>query len=767
MKTARKLLTLSLVSFLASNALSAAPLADKLPEKTLFYVGWGGRTLTFDGSLLGQMLKEPEIGAIFGAARKAISAAISGNKDPAAAFEHLWSMGGIAWQHPVALATFDMSVRKRPAPRRGAEPFLESMFGQLVPVGAVLIDLGKDRPAFAEHLTKLLNLAGDKLKITRAKVGNVSYQTFPTPVGPCGLGFVGDLFFASVGEKAPQTIVALLGGKAKPLSAEAGFAAAMKQVAGEQVQAAYYLNVSRTYEIVDRAMADDGPATAPAGPSEFRRIVKALGVADVSAVAGAINIVDRGMHEKLRILSDAPHQGVLMLLAGKPLPANALHGAPADADLLLTVNLDPGKLLAEVKRVAAEIKPRAGLQIEEGLGMLSQVLGLDIEKDLLAHVGDQWMLVSAPSLGGFITGTVLTVELKDAAKFGESLSKLEAFFQKMLKGGPPQALPEGGPGPRRRGPEIRSCKVGKMEIRYLAMSGMPIPAAPAWAIANGRLYIAAFPQVIVAAVTGTAEKPLAADPAFVALRKRVAAAPSALAYANTPALVRRLYGVPMAIWSVVSNLSAGEIGPVFGAEMLPALPKLEKYLMADVCAVASDAKGITIESYGSGLGRGAVLNSPPLQALTVASLLPSLTRARGLAKRALSMTNLRGIGTGCEMYAVEHNEFPPDLMGLVEEGVITLEMFMSPTSGRKVRRDSQGKPIGPFDYVYLGSGLKPEDVPNPGRIILAYERPEINRFRGTNVVYVDTHAKWVSMERFNQELKQTRAFLEKHSKAGR
>lgn len=205
MKTARKLLTLSLVAFLASNALSAAPLADKLPEKTLFYVGWGGRTLTFDGSLLGQMLKEPEIGAIFGAARKAISAAISGNKDPAAAFEHLWSMGGIAWQHPVALATFDMSVRKRPAPRGwGPEAVVESMFGQLVPVGAVLIDLGKDRPAFAEHLTKLLNLAGDKLKITRAKVGNVSYQTFPTPVGPCGLGFVGDLFFASMGEKAPR-----------------------------------------------------------------------------------------------------------------------------------------------------------------------------------------------------------------------------------------------------------------------------------------------------------------------------------------------------------------------------------------------------------------------------------------------------------------------------------------------------------------------------------------------------------------------------------
>ena len=35
---------------------------------------------------------------------------------------------------------------------------------------------------------------------------------------------------------------------------------------------------------------------------------------------------------------------------------------------------------------------------------------------------------------------------------------------------------------------------------------------------------------------------------------------------------------------------------------------------------------------------------------------------------------------------------------------------------------------------FLG-GLKLEDVPNPARIILAYERPEINRFRGRDVVF--------------------------------
>lgn len=750
MRNAARMLALWLVMSAAAGAISAAPLADKLPEGTLLYVGWGGRSLTFDGSLLGQMLKEPEVAAILGAARKAI-VAHADDKDAQAAIDHLWAMGSIAWQHPVAVGLFDLEVAPPPGAAAGGPPMPR-------PRGVVLIDLGKDRPAFADHLQKLLNLAGERLKITAATAGAVSYQSFDTPVGPCGMGFAGDIFFASVGAKTPEAVVALIAGKAKCLSADARFADAMKDVASEQVQMAYYVDVAAAFALVDKIAAGGAPATAPAEPSEFRRITRALGVDGISAVVGAVNIVDRGMHEKMRVLSDAPHRGLLMLPAGKPLPADALAGVPADADLVLTISLDPAALLAEAKRIATEIEPRAGKEIDEVLGMASKELGLDIEKDLLAHVGDQVTLISAPSLGGFITGTVLTVELKDAAKFGESLAKVEAFFKQVLAG------PEGPAGEPRQRPEIRSFQAGEIEARYLALSGMPVPVAPTWAVANGRLYVAAFPQVLLAAVTGTSEGPLADAPAFAALRKRVAASPSALAYVNTPALARRLYGVPAAVWSLLSNLMARQVGPVFGAEMLPALPKLEKYLMPDITAISSDPKGITLESYGSGIGRGVLFGAAPVQAIGAAALLPTLSRARMQARRAMSATHLRGIGMAAAMYVAEYNQHPPDLMSMVERGTLTPAMFISPNSGRKLRLDAEGKPVGPFDYVYLGKGTKPDDMRFPAGMILAYERPEINRFRGTHVLYVDGHVVWVTMERFNSDLKKTQAFLEKRAK---
>ena len=120
------------------------------------------------------------------------------------------------------------------------------------------------------------------------------------------------------------------------------------------------------------------------------------------------------------------------------------------------------------------------------------------------------------------------------------------------------------------------------------------------------------------------------------------------------------------------------------------------------------------------------------------------------------------------MYASENNDdYPPDLNRLVEEKFIDPEMLMSPTSGRKIRLDSKDNPIPPFDYVYLGAGLKTTNIPKPSTFILAYEKPEINRFHGTNVLYADGHVEWVFMKKFQHDLARTKQWIEKHKKRKR
>ncbi|MCK4623947.1 MAG: DUF3352 domain-containing protein [Phycisphaerae bacterium] len=753
-KITKTIVALSIIAVLTSISPAAVPMAEKVPGNAMVYVGWAGQSLTFKGSMFGQLLNEPGVKELFGTIKTAASKALemTEEQDAPAIFDSTWAMAAIAWQKPAAVALLDIKIPrqggKNAAPAAGPK--------EPTPEGFILIDLQKDKAAFDVHFQKLLGLVGKKAELSQVAIGNLSYHSTSTPAGPCSMGYVGNFFFLSIGDGAATKIASVVNGKSKSLANSAKFAAAMKEVAGQNVQMAYYVDLPRLLTIAEKLT----PKDSPDGQNKFRGIIKAIGIDGVTAIAGASNIVDRGFHEKCRIFSPAPHRGVLMPASGKPLGAGALAGIPADADLVVAMNIDPVKVLAEIKQIASAIDPNARKELEEGLSEACEQLGLDVDKDLLAHMGDQWTLISAPSLGGTITGTVLTVQLKDATKFSASLAKIEEQVGKMIAGNPN----------RRRSPRgtIRKYKSGEVEVHYVSVAGSrdPIPVAPAWAVHKGKLYLAAFPQVIAAAVGGTKEKPLTQSPAFAALRKRVSPNASILTYTNTPSLVRQFYGAVLAGGTAGIN-ALGKFAPSIKPEMLPPLPKVEKYIWADISAVSSDAKGITIESYGSMPGGGLLSSnfSPLRQALATSIALPALWSAKRQARQAVSMANLKGLGLGITIYTTENNDnYPPGLIKLVETGSLPAEMLMSPNSGRKVRKDSKGKPIPPFDYVYLGAGLKTTDIPEPAMFILAYERPEINKNKGTNVLYADCHVAWVSMAKFHRDLAKTQKWVAENNK---
>ena len=128
-----------------------------------------------------------------------------------------------------------------------------------------------------------------------------------------------------------------------------------------------------------------------------------------------------------------------------------------------------------------------------------------------------------------------------------------------------------------------------------------------------------------------------------------------------------------------------------------------------------------------------------LSAILVSIMLPSLARARELAKRAVSASNLRGIGMGAQIYASEHdNIFPESLEVLVEQGMITREILVSP------RAAGDG-----VSYIYFG-GQKTTSNP---RNVLAYEL--VIGEEGTNVLFIDGHVEWLRPAEFERVLQES------------
>ena len=107
-------LALALAAMLAGSSLQAEPpLVDRLPADATVYVGWAGRNLAFDGSMLGQMLNQPVMKELAGSIGGAILSALPDEQSRALA-GHGLAMLSIAVQHTMALCMTDLTPAGTP-----------------------------------------------------------------------------------------------------------------------------------------------------------------------------------------------------------------------------------------------------------------------------------------------------------------------------------------------------------------------------------------------------------------------------------------------------------------------------------------------------------------------------------------------------------------------------------------------------------------------------------------------------------------------------
>jgi len=135
-------------------------------------------------------------------------------------------------------------------------------------------------------------------------------------------------------------------------------------------------------------------------------------------------------------------------------------------------------------------------------------------------------------------------------------------------------------------------------------------------------------------------------------------------------------------------------------------------------------------------------------------------RARTMTRRAISGANLNTIGKAVLLYRAEFDDATPtSLAKLVECRTVSALILTHPSTGRRLKTDEKGIPTEPGDYIYI---VLPHDA--PADLVMAYERPEINRGEGVNVLFADTHVEWVDMKTFQQHLEKTQKWLKRRKR---
>lgn len=700
-----------LVSLVLAHPAAAGDIARVMPAETALYVGWS--------QLMEQDSPELRLHQQFMRGMLDFAASQSGQEAPPPWFPHFLDLLPPLQTGSGGLGLFDVTlVDKQPD------------------IQAALVVETPDAAAVAASVGKLIGAVVDAAQIEPLAVRDVPFSRVRLGDTPMYLmwGSYEHFCLLALGDAAAGKVLDCMKGSAANLAAAPEFTFDRNKVQA-RVEKQYFCLYADVQRIVTR-----GKAVAAEIMGELPPIVdQALTELGVTSVRSKYLHADRH-DDRPRMMAfahvDGPRRGLLKLWDQKPLAEDDLKIVPKDVYWAEVNNLDLVGVWAEVRRVFEELAPEKVGMLDGPLAMSARMLGFSITEDLLPVLGDTWALFDAPAHGGILlTGTVLVADVKDAEALQGMLARVVQFATPLAREGEATL-------------KLGQMKHGEHDIHYVLIGGVPSPVAPAWGFADNRWVFGLFPQTVATALRQvdpkTRGESLLDNPDFKAGRARLPRDAQGIGYFDMKYLTRLFYPVAKLALTAGASVLAPH-GVEIDFALLPPLPEAVAKVTNNVSTSSVDADGILYASSGDG---GSLMMAASAASFGVSIALPSLARAREVAKRAVSASNLRAIGQACHIYANDNQDkFPDDFAPLIAAGLVTPKVLHSP-------RDPDDDEDA-VSYVYIPGQTAASDPHN----VLAYER--VFDDEGTNALFVDCHVEWMKLEEFKRVLRETYRRLER------
>lgn len=698
----------------------ADPLADRVPADSIIYIGWQGVSDLGPGypqSHLKAVLDQSQVPDLIDKFIPQVIDKVSQlNPQAGQIGQIISSIAKPTWQHPTAFffAGIEHAKGKEPVPHLG-----------------IVWQPGADGDALARQLSDLIAQAAG--------------APFPIKVI-----HKGEIVALMVGYDNPEE--ALAGRTTRALSEDAAFKAARAHLSLQDSVFAAYVDYEHLFGLIDDLVKEMGP---PPAQQIWPTVRDDLGLPGLKRVVAASGFDGKDFGTQAFLEAPAPRTGLFKVIGDQPLSEEILSAIPSTATMAGAGRIDLGELFDLIHKTAADVDADDVRDFDRMLEKLNQQSGVDLRRELLASLGDEWAYFADPTIGGRGLASFTAVNhLKDPAKFEQSIDKMQDFVLKQFQ----EIAGEASGQDLRVNLSFQTTQVDGMTIHYL-----PLPlVAPSWVVQDGNLYISMFPQVAAAAARHQAmKKPsIMESAAFKDVLARLGQQKfSDFGFMDLPRTAPDAYGA----WLFISRITG--FGDLFGIKSPPLLmPQLDKLL--DELSPAgqvnwADADGFHMRSIEPFPASTLIASDPMITALyaepaMIGVMLPALQKAREQARRVQSMNNLRQIGLAAMMYAnANNNKFPPDLATIYKDEDLTPSVFVNPRTHAAPPPPGTKEELAKWvqensDYVWIGGNKTAAAGPDS---VLAYEKLEENP-EGVNILFGDGHVEWVPTFRAREMIKQ-------------
>jgi hypothetical protein len=488
-----------LIAFSVAARADAAvpPLADRVPGDAILYLGWAGTdalSTQYDASHLKKVVDASDMSALFSDfVPKLIERVSKEDENVAEVLTQVVQIGKPLWKHPTAFYFGGIDLNgPQPAPRL-----------------AMLCDAGDDAPALAERIGKLLEQApqGQGPLPTVKTYGSLVVLAFGTP--------------ASIDADFAQP-------PAQSVATAPKFVAGLAQV---QHDPAYveYVDLDAVVKLVDDIIGKMGD---PKVADRWQHARVALGLAGIHNGISTGGFDGADWMTQAFVSSSEGTTGLQALFHESPLSKEILNAVPQAADRMAVVKFDLDALVGNVRDIIAQIDPSTADQIDGGLAQINQMAGVDLRKDFLANLGDEWAFYSDREIAGpGVLGSVIVNRLKNADAFDSALNTLTQQANKIIGQAMQQAEIK---------LEFHEQVVNGVTIHYF---GIPF-ITPSWAVKDGNLYLGLYPQVVSGAVEQVSGHgpSILQKPEFIAVMKRLGDHDAcSVTFSNLPVTAPEMY----------------------------------------------------------------------------------------------------------------------------------------------------------------------------------------------------------------------------------
>ena len=509
------------------------------------------------------------------------------------------------------------------------------------------------------------------------------------------------------------------------------------------------------------AMVDDGMTNMGAPPqirTQAAAIYSAIGFSSLTQLAYTAGFDKKEWVDNAFIGMKGDRVGLLSVLNAAPITDDVLLMIPKDAVGFNAARIDFVKILAEIRTIAGEIT-HGDSAIDDALAHATEELGVDLEKDLIDSLGDQWVLYRGARGQDMASHPIVFVQkLRNAAGMQKSLDVLAAKIKEGTNG---------------------AFKVEKLDTGTITVSGIRFPMITvAWTIRGDYLYVSNLEGISPAIDQVEKKMPcIRENPTFLAVLKSLPQQkPMALSFGEPAKLYPDLYQAITVNLLPMAKLAGVDIP----GNLIPAPQRIAPFLTPGGSIAWTDADGFHLSGRSALPGAEIFAGQPSLTASVPAFmagvLMPSMGKSRVLANRSADAANLRGIVNSCIIYAAQNNDaFPDDVAKLLDPDVAGMspKLLVSKRAGTTplVMTDEMQKLVKDdfaafskkveehCDFVYLGKDRKND---TDASMVLAYEKPGPKMTDGINIAYDDCHVDFVRYSGLKDAFAATNKYLKEN-----